>query len=328
MEGDHIRLIPLVLIVMLLSPMCVSAGSGLGVADALADGVKNGIDKFFITVADRMYETSYRPSGTYTGGNNTSASEIMIYATTTHTMDPFANTEINKFRRKSLLLVVVYAVVYGAIGLLYVFVSVVVPSAASAIDAVLNRGSDLRSTRIKHYFHNLATSLLVVGFTDIAIQMLFTLNLFFVSFLIVSSMETHTLAPTADNVILYFFMGVFYTVLTWFMCMRDLMLYIFVGISYIIGGLLISNKTRSIGMSGLWYYSGVLFMQSIIVLFTTLGFMGGKAICSGSGTIVGSISEIVIYLALLFILLFVAFGCLFGMLKYKKAAITAVKLVV
>jgi len=308
--------------------MCVSAGSGIGVTDALSDAVKSGLDKFLITIADRMYETSYRPTGTYVAGNNTSASEIMIYATTTHTVDPFTNAEINEFRRNTLLLVIIYAVIYGGIGLVYVLLSIVAPSAASAIDGVLNRGSDFRSTRIKHYFNSLGIALLVIAFVDISVRMLFTLNLFSVSFLICSSMQLHTLSPTADNVILYFAMGIFYACLTWFMCVRELLLYVFVGVSYLIGALLISSKTRDIGISGLYYYGGVLFMQTTIVLATTLGFIGAKAICAGSGTVVGSISELIIYAVLLFILLGIAAGNILGLIKYRKSAMRAVKLVI
>lgn len=305
----------------------VSAGSGLGVAEALGDAVKSGLDKFMITIADRMYETSYRPTGTYNDSENMSSSEIMIYATTTHTVDPWADAEIREFRINTLLMLVVYSIIYGAIGLIYVILSIAAPATATAIDEMLNRGSDFRSTRIKQYFGSLLTALCVIAFVDIALKMLFTLNYFIVSFLIVSSMQMHTLTPTADNVILYLFMGVFYAALTWFMCVRDLMLYIFVAISYIIGILLISRKTRDLGISTAYYYGGVLFMQSVIVLMTTIGFIGAKAICAKSGIISGSVSEIVIYFVLLFILLWTAIKYLVGLKRYRKVVVTAVKMV-
>jgi len=305
----------------------VSAGSGVGVAEALGDAVKSGLDKFMITIADRMYETSYRPTGTYNDSENASSSEIMIYATTTHTVDPWADAEIREFRINTLLMLVVYSIIYGAMGLIYVILSIAAPATTTAIDEMLNRGSDFRSTRIKQYFGSLLTALCVIAFVDVALKMLFTLNYFIVSFLIVSSMQMHTLTPTADNVILYLFMGWFYASLTWFMCVRDLLLYVFVAIGYIIGILLVSRKTRDLGISTAYYYLGVLFMQSAIVLMTTICFIGAKAICVNSGIIAGSVSEIVIYFVLLLILQWTAIKYLIGLKRYKKVAVTAVKMV-
>jgi len=321
------RIIAIILIILLLSPTLVCAGSGVGVADALSDAVKSGLDKFMITIADRMYESSYRPMGASNMSNNASASEIMIYATTTYTVDPWASKEIQEFRVNTLLMLIAYAILYGAIGLVYVLLSITVPNTATAIDEMLNRGSDFRTTRIKQYFGNLLTALSVITFTNIAVWGLFMLNYFIVSFLIVSSMQAHTLVPSAENVILYFFMGAFYSVLTLFMCARDLLLYVFVGISYLIGILLISNKTRDFGISIAYYYVGVLFLQLIIVLMTTIGFIGAKAICANSGIVVGSMYEKVIYTVLLFILLWTALQYIIGIKRYKKTIVTAVKMV-
>lgn len=312
----------------MLSPAVANAGSGIGVADALADAVKSGLDKFCIMVADRMYESSYRPGGTFNESNNMSTSEIMIYATTTHTVDPWSNGEIQKFRINTLLMLIIYALMYGAIGLIYVIFSIAVPRGATAIDEMLNRGSDFRSTRIKQYFGNLLTAITVVAFTDIGLKLLFTLNYFVVAFLTVSSMQMHTLTPSDDNVILYLFMGIFYAVLTWFMCVRDVLLYVFVAISYLIGILLISNKTRDLGISTAYYYTGVLFMQSMIVLMTTIGFIAAKAICANSNVVVESISELVIYFVLLFILMWTAIKYLLGLKRYRKPVVAAVKMVI
>jgi len=310
----------------LLAPTTASAGSGIGVTEALSDAVKSGLDKFCILIADRMYETSYRPTGT-TSGENASSSEIMIYATTTHTVDPWSNEEIRKFRITTLLMLIIYAVIYGGIGLIYAIMSIVAPQGATAIDEMFNRGSDFRSTRIKQYFGSLLTAITTIGFLDIGLKMLFTLNYFAVSFLISSSMQMHTLTPTADNIVLYLFMAIFYAVMTWFMCVRDMLLYVFVAISYIIGALLISRKTRDFGISTAYYYIGVLFMQAVIVLTTTIGFIAAKAICANSGFIAGGVSELVIYFLLLFVLMWTAIKYLLGLKRYKKTVVTAIKMV-
>jgi hypothetical protein len=302
------------------------ADSGFGIADALSDIVKGGIDKFLIGFADNLYEQSYRPDGTTTFNGTTT--EIWIYKITTYTPDPTKNAGVMSFLKNTLLLVVVYCFLYTGIGLIYVLLAMVAPSKADLIDGMLNRSNMFRTTRIKEYFENLLVTVSVLGFTGTAMSMLFALNYFITSFFIISCFQVKSLAPSTDNAILYLMISIFYYMLNSAMFIRGILLYIFVMGCFIIGALLISNKTRDLGFSVGWYFVGILFLQSIIVFLTTAGFIGVEAMCAESGIVAGTAAEIGLYLFLLIILFIAVISIMIGLVRFRKAAVKTVRLAI
>lgn len=311
---------------MLVGCSTASADSGFGIADALSDIIKGGIDKFIIGIADDLYEQSYRPDGTTTFNGTTT--EIWIYRITTYTPDPTKNAGVMEFLKTTILLVIVYCCLYIAVGSIYVIAAMAVPAGADLIDGLLNRSNTFRTTRIKEYFENLFVSLSVLGFTGTAMSLLFALNYFITSFFIVSCFQVKSLSPSSDNAILYLMISTFYYVLNSSMYVRAILLYIFVMGCFVIGALLISNKTRDMGLSIGWYFIGILFMQSIIVFLTTAGFIGVEAMCAETGIVVGSVAEITLYFFLLFILVGAVISILVGLVRLRKAAVKTVKLVI
>lgn len=320
------RIIIIAMIILLVGCSTASAGSGFGIADALSDIVKGGIDKFLIGCADNLYEQSYRPDGTTTFNGTTT--EIWIYKITTYTPDPTKNAGVMAFLKNTVLMVIVYCCLYIAVGAIYVIAAIGAPAGADLIDGLLNRSNAFRTTRIKEYFENLLVSLSVLGFTGTVMSLLFALNYFITSFFIVSCFQVKSLSPSADNAILYLMISVFYYTLNSAMQMRAILLYIFVMGCFIIGALLISNKTRNMGMSIGWYLIGILFMQSIIVFLTTAGFIGVEAMCAEAGIISGSSAEIVLYFFLLIILVLAGISVMIGLVRFRSAAVKTVRLVI
>ena len=106
------------------------------------------------------------------------------------------------------------------------------------------------------------------------------------------------------------------------------MLHIFVMASFIIGALLISNKTRGFGLSVGWYFIGILFLQSIIVFLTTAGFIGVEAMCSDMGIISGSVAELGLYFLLLVILVLASISVVIGLVRFRRTAVKTVRLVI
>ena len=304
------------LMILLAGCSVASADSGFGITDALSDIVKNGIDKFVIGCADNMYEQGYAPVGKEVF--NGTSTEIFIYSLTTRTIDPWAKEGITNFMKKSLLILVIYCFIYSIVGAIYVLLSMLLPTSADLIDTVLNRSSAFRAARIKEYFGNLLVSITVVAFTNTIMIAFFTVNFFMVSFLIVSCFDATTLSPSGDNAILYLSMAIFYAVLGWFMLVREVLLCIFVASGFIIGALLISNKTRDFGLSVGYYFIGILFLQTIIVGITTIGFVAVESIKTDSGIVAGSVSEICLYFVLLGILLWATIKMMFGLKRHKK----------
>lgn len=315
----------IVFVIILLLSFCQLVSAELVIADALTDIVSGGISKFFIYIADMMYSISYRPAGHEFNGTST---EVFIYSLTTHTVDPWSYPDVQDFRRNTLLWLLLYGSIYSVIGFIYVVISMVKPEATNLIDGMLNRPTSYRKKRIKEYFENLLTYIFVVALTDLGTKMLFTLNYFIVSLLLVSSMEMHSLTPSPDNMILYFAMGLFYFILTGFMLCREILLTIFVMISFIIGMLLISSRTRHKGISILYYFLGILFFQSGIVLLTTTGYIAAKGICYAGGTFVGVGAELVIYSVLLVILVVCSFIGFIKLIIYRRKAMKQIKMVI
>lgn len=303
-----------------------SAGSGFGIADALSDIIKGGIDKFIIGTADSLYEQSFQPDDAE--AFNGTATEIWIYKITTYTPDPYQQQTVRDFLGITIVIVVLYCFIYSVVGLIYTMLSMLAPAGADLVDSMLNRSNAFRTVRIKEYFENLLISIGVIGFTNVAMIMLFTLNFFIVSFLIVSCFEVKSLSPSADNAILYLMISVFYYALNSVMYARGILLHIFVMASFIIGALLISNKTRGFGLSVLWYFIGILFLQSIIVFLTTAGFIGVEAMCSDMGIISGSVAELGLYFLLLVILVLASISVVIGLVRFRRTAVKTVRLVI
>lgn len=279
-----------------------------------------------IGTADNLYELSYRPNGSST--YNGTATEIWIYQITTHTTDPTKSGGVMEFLKLTILLVIIYCCLYIAVGSIYVIASLAVPAGADLIDGILNRSNTFRTTRIKEYFENLLVAISVLGFTGTVMSLLFALNYFITSFFIVSCFQVKSLSPSADTAILYLAIAVFYCALNGAMLARELLLYIFVMGCFIIGALLISNKTRDMGLSIGWYFVGILFLQSIIVFLTTAGFIGVEAMCAEAGIVAGSLAEISLYFVLLFILVGATISIMVGLVRLRKAAVKTVKLVI
>ena len=312
--------------VSILLLLCPVASADLGIVDALSDIVKGGIDMFLLGCADNLYEQSYAPPGSEV--LNGTSTEIFIYALTTSTIDPWSKPGIIDVLKKTWMYVMIYASIYATNGLLYLLLVFVSPAAADTLDGVLNRSVALRAIRVKQYFENLLTALAVLGFTSTVMQFLFTISLFLTALCILSCMSVRPLTLGTDNVILYTSIAIYYAVLSWFFSARGLLLYVFVAASFVIGALLISNKTRDMGLSIGYYFVGILFMQPIIVFLTTLGFIAAEALCSDSGIVAGSIGEIVIYMIVLFIIVIVTLRLMFGIRRYRKRAVQAVRLVI
>lgn len=303
-----------------------SAGSGFGIADTLSDIIKGGMDKFIIGIADSLYEQSFRPDGTETFNGTTT--EIWIYKITTYTPDPYQQQTVRDFLGMTIVVAVLYCFIYSMVGLIYVILSMLAPAGADIVDSLLNRSNAFRTTRIKEYFENLLISIGVTGFTNVAMIMLFTFNYFITSFFIVSCFEVKSLAPSTDNAILYLMISMFYYALNSAMYARGILLHIFVMASFIIGALLISNKTRGFGLSIGWYFIGILFLQSIIVFLTTAGFIGVEAMCSDMGIISGSVAELGLYFLLLFILVIATISVVIGLVRFRRTAVKTVRLAI
>jgi len=312
-------------IAIVLCPVASAASDGMGAPSLGARMVQSGIDFFFKGVADDIYEVGYRPPGHNVSINGTS-SEIYIYELNTMTVDPYKYDSVTAFRRKTLIFVVIYVLIVSALGMLYVVVSRL--GGGDALDGILNRSSTMRTQRIKEYFENLAISIAVIAWADIYIIAVLSANFLITSFLMVGLLTSTTIATSADNGYLYLAMAIAWICEYGFMIARLILIFAFVAAGRLIGALLISNKTRSFGLSIVYYLTGIVFLQSLIVFLTTIGYISIDAMKTAGKLMPGEPAEGFMYVVLILILMVASVGVLFGLVKVKPAVMTAVKLVI
>lgn len=303
--------------------ICPVAAADLDSPTLGAKMVQKGLEYFYIGMADDLYSLGYQPPGT--NKTNGTTSEIFIYELNTHTYNPFTFDKVNDFRGKCLILLVIAAAIYALIGGTYVMACVV--GAATVIDGVLNRGSTYRAMRIKEYFENLLVAICVIAFTDLYIMGILAVNFLIVSYLMIGLLTTTTVATFSGNGMLYLAMAVSYVTEFGFMIARALLIFMFAASGRLIGVLLISNKTRSLGVSIVYYLTGVVFLQSVLVGITTLGYIAIDVI-SAHMFCHGSAVEGLMYCVLIIILIVASLLIMVGLVRMKHTVITTAKLVI
>jgi len=285
--------------------------------------VQKGLEFFYVGLADNMYAIGYHPPGH--NETNGTTSEIFIYEMNTHTYDPYKSQGINDFRGLCLIVLVVAAFIYAFVGASYVVACIV--GAATMVDSVLGRSTSYRNMRIKEYFENLLVSICVIAFTDLYISAILAINFIVVSFLMVGLLTSTTISTFAGNGVLYLAMATAYVSEFAFMIARAILIFMFAAVGRLIGVLLISNKTRSLGISIVYYFTGIVFLQTIIVAMTTAGYLAIEAL-SLDGMINGEVVEAFAYVILILILIGTSLVILIGLVRMKRTALTAVKMVI
>ena len=284
--------------------------------------VQKGLEFFMSGIADNLYEIGYQPPGHNV--TNGTATEIYIYELNTHTYDPYIYDGVNSFRAKCLIMLVVFAGLYAGVGGTYVIACIV--GAATMIDGVLNRSSSYRSRRIKEYFENLAVAIGVISFTDLYIIAVLSVNYLVVSFIMTGLLASTTVATVHGNGWLYLAMAISYITEFGFMIARAILIFVFAATGRLLGVLLISNKTRSIGLTIIYYLTGVVFLQTVIIVITTVGYIAIDALTADM--IPGNPVEGLMYCVLIIILIVASLLVMIGLVRMKSTAIATVRMVI
>lgn len=319
--GGQTKLITSLLLLLLVCPV---AAADLDSPTIGAKMVQRGLEYFYTGIADNLYSIGYQPPGT--NRTNGTTSEIFIYELNTHTYDPYKYDAVNDFRGKCFILLVIAAVIYALIGGTYAMACVV--GAATVVDGVLNRSSTYRAMRIKEYFENMLVAICVIAFTDLYIMGVLAVNFLVVSFLITGLLTTTSVATFYDNEMLYLAMAVSYVTEFGFMIARAMLILMFAASGRLIGVLLISNKTRALGISLVYYLTGVVFLQSVLVGITTLGYIAIEVLIEECMIYQGSPVEGLMYCVLIIILIIASLLIMVGLVRMKHTVITTAKLVI
>jgi hypothetical protein len=164
-----------------------------------------------------------------------------------------------------------------------------------------------------------------VLFAYLAIYTILLLNKVLTQMVMVGVLPS--IAPTPDNLVLYFMMGLTYLVMSFFFWIRFFTINLVTGFALFIGvAYIISNFTRRVSVWIMKFFISMVFMQFVIVLVTAWGVQSIEG-----AEDMGFISlnhSITAYIALMILLVFIAVVIMVGWAFIKSGTTKAVKLVV
>ena len=327
------NIITAILIVLVTVPMG-AASSGWGAVDAGADMIATGIDLAITRIADSLMSAS-TVSGTNTTGNNTVSSNSrptvteMIIGFASWSVSPFEYATVIKLMGISLCCAVVFLVIYALCGAAYVSLSRMSSGEMGVLQHVLNTRSD--NGALRNYAQNIVLGCIALSFMVLAIFM--TLLLSKVLKMMIMSGIANSISPSLSSVpVLYLAMAIMWMCVSVFFAISNIVICLTAGLSFLLGALYASDKTRHIATGWLDYFIGMVVMQIFVVavVAVTVGFvMDFKSSPDGFALLTAHpYIEASMYMGLI---VFVMIGCVcfvLGKAKLLKGAKTVVKLVV
>lgn len=281
------QLVAWVVIIILISIQPVSAT--LDPADAGAEMVKKGINSFIIGIADNLYDAGM---GIHNTSVTNKTSTNAIFAVATYTYDPFKSENVQNMQAMSAVIFLILMILYIFLGAIGVVVTRFIPQLTTSLSFVLGRNA------YGQYVSNLATGMCVALFIYIVLRFILTLNYVLTHLIIVDILES--VAPSIDNVVLYFMMAICYFFMNVFFAWRMLIIGIVVAFALVFGVMLVYDSTKYIARGVFSYFTAMVFMQAIICGATSVGVK----IIQAAGF--PQDSQVVMYLALILLLIIIS----------------------
>ena len=241
------------------------------VGDAARGAISGGIEDFFISLSDQMFDMSFSGFDDAEGKGTTG----YIYNIASYTPDPFSSPTVQGsiVWSKS-----VFAASYPIL-LLCAFIAVLLTHYKT--DA-LRQIEQITGVHIGNKSNILARKaidgIIVAVFMYIFIYFVLTLNDILTK--TVMSGIIDTVAPSPSNVILYFMMAVCYLIMGIFFSLRILVLYLFCGFALVIGFCLLIYFTKETAISVCTYFVQIVFFQFITVTYFSISILIIKEVTS------------------------------------------------
>jgi len=332
------NIIAAILIVLVTVPMG-AASSGWGAVDAGADMIATGIDLAITRIADSLMGTG-TVSGTNTTGNSTTGNNTvgsnsrptvteMIIGFASWSVSPFEYATVIKLMGISLCCAAVFLVIYALCGAAYVSLSRMSSSKMGVLQHILNTKSD--NGALRNYAQNIVMGCLAVSFMALAIFM--TLLLSKVLKMMIMSGIANSISPSLSSVsVLYLSMAIMWICVSVFFAISNIVICLTAGLSFLLGALYASDKTRHIATRWLDYFLGMVAMQVfvVVVVAVTVGFvMDFKSSPDGFALLTAHPQiEVSMYIGLIVFVMIGCVGFVSGKARLLKGAKTVVKLVV
>lgn len=274
---------------MLIFLMVTPVSAELNATSAGANMVKSGINSCIIGLADDLYNSGV---GIFDTNVSNSSSTTAIFAIATYTYDPFENQGILNLQYISALIFLIMIIIYIFLGAAGIIVTRYIPALSTAVSFITKGGS------YGSYIQNLATGMIVALFTYIFIKFILEMNYVVTHLIMVDVLEA--VAPSVDNIVLYFMMAVCYFIMSIFFLWRMLIIGIVTSFALVFGVMLVFDSTRNIAKGIFSYFVSMVFMQSIICGATAAGI---RIIQASNGS---ADSEMLRYLSLILLLVVIA----------------------
>jgi hypothetical protein len=303
-----------VILLVLLSPVHAK------MSDLFADGVSKGLDNWVTDLCDGMMNTGIEFQNESAISGNPVSGKIFDIAT--YTYDPFQNTAVHNAMKLSFEMWGVFMLMYILGGYILVNLKNMWPDGARAVTYITGINTE---SSLKKYVQNIFIGFAVVLFAYLAIYTILLLNKVLTQMVMVGVLPS--IAPTPDNLVLYFMMGLTYLVMSFFFWIRFFTINLVTGFALFIGvAYIISNFTRRVSIWIMKFFISMVFMQFVIVLVTAWGVQSIEGAAD-----MGFISlnhSISVYIALMILLVLIAAVMMVGWAFIKSGTTKAVRLVV
>lgn len=317
MNKNYIKIILILILISLIAPVTADITDKINPISAGSWIITAGINQFFRGMGDDAMNAGFEITNV-TGAPIEGGTTInMIFKIASWTYNPYNNQGIVDIIKFTMTIWGVLMLISILAGLIWVNIQDSKPNTAQSISFITGVNTN---TAFSHYINNIKDSLLIAIFSHIMIYLILALNLV-LSRMILSTL-VDVIAPSPENILLYLAMGVTYLIMAIFFLIRFFVINIFVAFAPLLGILYTANYfTKSIAEKAFTFFCTMVFLQTIIVFFTSVGILAIK----GMGSIYPC--KPAPYIVLMMLLVIIATIMMFGWFFIKKSVKTVINVV-
>lgn len=320
------------LILVLLAamvPTCNAAHYTLNPIDVGAKMIATGIDQSMTNIADDMMG-GFRSNTTTNATISDSPPSVtdLIKSFTTWSVSPFKYATVIKIMGISLCCAAVFLILYAILGAAYVAASRMSSRKMELFHHLMNTKSG--HSAFQNYGQNVVIGCIAMTFMAWGVFM--TLLLSKVLKMMIMDGITDAISPSLATVsVLYLAMTLMWVLVAVFFGISNIVICLTAALSFMLGAVYASDRTRHITVKWMDYFFGMVLMQVFVILVVAVAvgvIMDIKATPAGSLLFVSNpMAEFSMYLGLI---LFVLIGCAYfvlGKARVIKTGKRAIKLV-
>lgn len=299
------KLLHVLLVVLTLSSLAAPAMAADPI-EALKEGVSGGIQDFFVSAADSIYQWGIVENTTESEAikNEYGAGPAAVFKIAANEHDPYESKTVQEMRKRTAIIGVFIFVIYVFYGASCVNLS------CSGMGWIEKAQYVVSETPFDEYRKILIRAFVSILFVHYILKFIINFNTAAVYQIMYSVLDSILLTP--DHWVMYCCMAVCYGFEMVFYAIRLLLMDVIAGSDILIGSMYSFECTREFSVETVKYFGRITLLQFIIVLLTTFGI----SIIDESSPAFQPVE----YLALMFVLVVVSGIIVFGFSKLFKTA--------